>query len=73
MRLKVKALSAEARFSAVVLSILPFALFGLLLGIAPHFYGDVWQIAIVKPALVAAAAWMLIGDVVMYNMVKFEI
>jgi tight adherence protein B len=57
----------------VVLSILPFALFGLLLVIAPHFYGDVWQVAYVKPLLVAAATWMLIGDVVMYNMVKFEV
>jgi tight adherence protein B len=73
MRLKVKALSAEARFSAVVLSILPMALFGLLLVIAPHFYGDVWQVSYVKPVLAAAAAWMLIGDVVMYNMVKFEV
>jgi tight adherence protein B len=73
LRLKVKALSAEARFSGLVLSILPFALFGLLMLIAPHFYGDVWNVAIVKPTLIAAAAWMLVGDLVMYNMVRFEI
>ena len=62
MRLKVKALSAEGRFSALLLSILPFALFGLLWVIAPHFYGEVWHVALVKPLLLAAAVWMLIGD-----------
>jgi tight adherence protein B len=73
MRLKVKALSAEGRFSALVLSILPFGLFGLLWLIAPHFYGEVWHFAHVKPALVAATMWMIIGDLIMYRMVKFEI
>jgi len=73
MRLKVKALSAEGRFSALVLSILPFCLFSLLWVIAPHFYGDVWHYAHVKPILLAATVWMMIGDLIMYRMVKFEI
>jgi len=73
MRLKVKALSAEARFSAIVLSILPFALFTILAVIAPGYYGDVWSVAIVKPLLVVAAFWMLVGNVVMYRMVRFEV
>jgi len=73
MRLKVKALSAEGRFSALVLSILPGALFALLWVIAPSFYGAVWNVAFVKPVLVVACLWMFIGDLVMYRMVKFEI
>jgi tight adherence protein B len=73
LRLKVKALSAEARFSALVLSILPFALFGLLLIIAPHFYGDVWTAPTVKPMLIGTALWMLIGNLVMYRMARFPI
>jgi tight adherence protein B len=73
MRLKVKALSAEGRFSAVVLSILPFALFGLLGVLAPQFYGEIWSMPFVKPVLLAATVWMLIGDLVMYRMVNFEI
>jgi tight adherence protein B len=73
MRLKVKALSAEGRFSALVLSILPFALFAVLWVIAPTFYGGVWDVLFVKPLLVGASLWMFVGDLVMYRMVKFEI
>jgi tight adherence protein B len=73
MRLKVKALSAEGRFSGVLLSILPFALFGLLGLLAPPFYGEIWTVTFVKPVLLAATMWMLIGDFVMYRMVNFEI
>jgi tight adherence protein B len=73
MRLKVKALSAEGRFSAVLLSILPFALFGLLGVLAPQFYGEIWAVPFVKPVLLAATVWMFIGDVVMYRMVNFDI
>jgi tight adherence protein B len=73
MRLKVKALSAEGRFSAIVLSILPFALFTLLLFIAPSFYGEIWGNPLVKPILVSSALWMGLGNFVMFRMVKFEI
>jgi tight adherence protein B len=73
MRLKVRALSAEARFSAIVLSILPIALFVILSVIAPGYYGAIWEHAITKPLLVAAAMWMALGNVVMYRMVRFEI
>jgi tight adherence protein B len=73
MRLKVKAMSAEGRFSAIMLSVLPFALFGILWLVAPTFYGDIWNQPIVKPVLLAAAAWLTIGNVVMHRMVRFRI
>jgi tight adherence protein B len=73
MRLKAKALSAEGRFSAVILSILPFALFGLLWVIAPTFYGEIWGHPLVKPILFASVLWMILGNLVMFRMVKFEI
>ncbi len=73
MRLKVKALSAEARFSAIILSILPIALFCILWVIAPNYYGAVWDNPVTKPLLVLGAMWMMLGNVVMYRMVRFEI
>jgi tight adherence protein B len=73
MRLKVKAMSAEGRFSAMLLSILPFALFGLLWLIAPNFYGEVWDQPIVKSVLFGAAVWLLIGNMLMHRMVRFRI
>ncbi len=73
MRLKVKAMSAEGRFSAAMLSTLPFALFGILWLIAPNFYGEIWGQPIVKPVLLLAALWLAVGNVVMYRMVRFRI
>jgi len=73
MRLKVKAMSAEGRFSAALLTTLPFALFGILWLIAPHFYGEVWDQPFVKPVLFLAALWLAVGNVVMYRMVRFRI
>jgi tight adherence protein B len=73
MRLKVKAMSAEGRFSALLLSILPFALFGLLWMIAPNFYGEVWDQPFVKPVLFAATVWLVIGNMLMHRMVRFRI
>jgi tight adherence protein B len=73
MRLKVKAMSAEGRVSAAMLSVLPFALFGILWVIAPNFYGEVWDQPLVKPVLFAAAVLLAIGNIIMHRMVRFRI
>lgn len=73
MRLKARALSAEARFSAIALSVLPIMLFTLLQFIAPGFYGGIWSDWFVVPALVIAALWLVIGNVIMFRMVRFDI
>jgi tight adherence protein B len=73
IRMKVKALSAEGRWSAIILSILPFALFGVLALVAPGFYGDVWDEPIVHVLLAASGAWLIIGNLIMFRMVRFQI
>ena len=73
MRMKVRALSAEGRLSAIVLSILPFVLFGILSFTAPDYYGQVWKHNIVYPIFIAAGVWMAIGNFIMWHMVNFEI
>jgi tight adherence protein B len=73
MRLKIKAMSAEGRFSGLMLTILPFALFGVLWIIAPSFYGEVWDQPVVMPVLLLAALWLVVGNVVMHRMVRFRI
>jgi tight adherence protein B len=73
MRRKVRALAAEGRFSAILLSGVPVALFLVLKLIAPDFYSSVWHIDFTKFALAVAGAWMMVGNYIMYRMVSFKI
>jgi tight adherence protein B len=73
LRRKAYALSAEGRFSAILLSILPIALFGLLKLISPSYYGDIAGNGLVKPVLAGAIVWMLMGDYIMYKMVRINV
>jgi tight adherence protein B len=73
LRRKARALSAEGRYSALFLSLLPFLLFCVLWLISPAYYGEVWYEWYVKPVLGGAIVWLLIGNYVMYRMVKFAV
>jgi tight adherence protein B len=73
MRRKVRALAAEGRASALILSSLPILMFGIVQLVAPDFYGSVWQFEITKVILGLAICWMLIGNLAMYKLVNFKI
>src|SRR5262249_2929858 len=73
MRRKVKALAAEGRASAIILSSLPILMFGVVQVVAPDFYGSVWQFDITKTILGMAIGWMLVGNLAMYKLVNFKI
>ncbi|MDH3580674.1 MAG: type II secretion system F family protein [Hyphomicrobiales bacterium] len=72
MRRRIRAISAEGRMSALLLSIFPFLTFGALNLVGPGFYGEVWNDPIVVPILVTALLWMALGDYIMYRMVNFD-
>jgi tight adherence protein B len=73
LRMKAKALSAEGRLSAVMLSILPGALFGILWLISPNYYAEIWNHAVVKPILAGSIVWLMIGNFIMYRMVRLHV
>ena len=73
MRRKVRALAAEGRASALILSSLPILMFGVVQVTAPDFYGSVWHYDITKMILGLAICWMLVGNLTMYKMVNFKI
>jgi tight adherence protein B len=72
MRLKINALSAEGRLSAMALTVLPFALFVVINFLSPAYYGVVRGSALLEPAIYVGLALLLVGNVVMYRMVHFK-
>jgi tight adherence protein B len=73
MRRKIRALAAEARASALILSSLPIAIFAVIQFVTPEFYASVWDEDITKKALAAAGGWMMVGNFIMYRLVNFRI
>jgi tight adherence protein B len=73
MRRKIRALAAEGRASAMILSALPIGMFIVIQFIAPDFYGSVWQEHLTKLLLGGAGVWMSIGNLIMFKMVNFKI
>ncbi|QKC98657.1 type II secretion system F family protein [Mesorhizobium sp. NZP2298] len=73
MRLKIRALSAEGRVSAWIISLFPVLMFGILYVVAPTFYGDVWDSPLILPVFLIFGLWALLGDFIMYRMVNFDL
>ena len=73
MRRKIRALAAEGRASAMILSALPIGMFLVIQWMAPDFYGSVWHEPLTKELLGGAAIWMGIGNLIMFKMVNFKI
>lgn len=73
MRRKIRALAAEGRASALILSSLPIVMFLIIQVVSPNFYASVWDIPLTKQALIAAGCWMGIGNLIMYRLVNFKI
>jgi tight adherence protein B len=72
VNMKVRALSADGRMSAIVLSLIPFILFGLISLISPSYFGEVRDHPLIMPALIYAAISLALGNIVMYRMVNFK-
>ncbi|MBI1203642.1 MAG: type II secretion system protein F [Rhodopseudomonas sp.] len=73
MRRKIKALAAEGRASALILSSLPILMFMVIFFLVPGFYSIVWDHDLAKIILAAAGGWMLVGNLIMYRLVNFKV
>jgi tight adherence protein B len=73
MRRKIRALAAEGRASALILSSLPIAMFAIVNIVTPDFYASVWDQSLTKVSLAVAACWMGVGNFIMYRLVNFRI
>ena len=72
LRMKVKALSAEAKASAVVLASLPPVVMFMVYGASPDYIMPLFSTRTGNLMLLGSAAWMLIGILVMRKMINFK-
>lgn len=73
MKLKVKAMSSEARASQYILGGLPFAIAGLLLLVSPDYILTLWRTSAGHVILAIGGVMLFMGWWVMGRMVNFEI
>lgn len=73
MRAKIRALSAEGRFSAGLLSVLPFLLMAVISLLRPDYYSAVSADPAFWPILGFGLGLMVLGIIVMYRLVNFRV
>ncbi len=71
--LKISSVSAEGRFSARLVSALPFLVGGAVMFMNPSYFMDVSADPLFVPLFVAAFVWMMIGNFIMWRMVNFRV
>ncbi len=73
LKLKIKALSSEAKASAMIIGSLPFVLACVLFAVAPDYLGLLFNTEMGNMMLAGGAFWMSIGIFAMYSMIDIEI
>ncbi len=73
LKLKIKALSSEAKASAMIIGSLPFVLACVLYAVAPDYLGLLFTTREGNMLLGAGGCWMGIGIFAMYSMIDIEI
>jgi tight adherence protein B len=72
MKAKIKAMSMEAKASAVIIGALPIAVMILVYITSPSYIELLWTHPMGRMMLVACATWMLMGTLVMRKMINFD-
>ncbi|MEM1105809.1 MAG: type II secretion system F family protein [Pseudomonadota bacterium] len=73
MREKIKAMSSEAKASAMIIGSLPFAVGGMVYMTTPDYVMELFTTPTGHTFLAAGGFWMFLGIMVMRNMINFEI
>ncbi len=73
MKLKIKAMSSEAKASATIIGVLPFLVFGLILTISPDYMKPFFSDERLMMVGIGAIIWLGIGGFVMAKMSDFEV
>jgi len=72
LRAKVKALSAEGRITALIMSAFPFGLYLMISTLVPTYFDPVWESGYSNVILSMAFAVMVVGNFILYKIVNFD-
>lgn len=69
---KIKALSAEAKMSAIIIGALPIAVGGLVTVLAPDYMADLYETSTGQRNMMFGAGMMVMGTLMMKKMIAFK-
>jgi len=72
LREKIKALSAEAKVSAIIIGALPIVVMGLTTMMSPDYMMDLYTTETGQRNLMIGAVMMFMGSMMMRNMINFK-
>jgi tight adherence protein B len=73
LKLKIKAMSSEAKASAWIIGLLPFIMFGVLSLLNGEYMGAFWVDMRLQMVAAGGLLWMSIGIFIMSRMINFEV
>ncbi len=72
MRRKIKAISAEGRLSAVILSLIPLIIIAAMSILVPSYYGDISDDPLFRPTAIVVLGLVIANALVMRRLVNFR-
>jgi tight adherence protein B len=72
LKAKVRALSAEGRITALLMSAFPFLLYLIIVTLAPSYFDPVWESGYANTILGVGLAIMAVGNFILYKLVNFD-
>jgi tight adherence protein B len=73
MKAKIRAVSQEAKSSAMIIGALPFCIMGVMVVFNPNYLEPMWNTNAGNIMLACSGLWMGTGVLVMRKMINFEI
>lgn len=70
---RVRALSAEGRFSGLALSVLPVALFALINLVSPAYYAEFWRSPASTGVLAVSLGLLAVGNLLIFRLVNLKV
>ena len=72
MKAKIKAISAEGRITAVIMSLFPFFLFLMIRALVPTYFDPLWESGYGNIVISVCGVFMVVGIIILYRLVKFD-